>query len=498
LLRMAEMELERAANDASMNVDARFSCALDPSSATPLRHVWEHTVGSGHATLALRADWRRQLTRCRRELGFRHVRFHGLLSDDMGTLVNEDDALVYSFFNADQICDFLLSIEMRPFVELSFMPTALASKRDEVFHYHGNITPPKDYRAWETLVARLVGHWVERYGVEEVRRWYFEVWNEPNLKSFWTGRKDAYFRLYRHAARAIKGIDQELSVGGPATAKNAWIDDFLAFGEEHGVPIDFISTHHYPTDAFGRPGDDTIGQLALAPRSVLREQAAKARSEAGGKPLYYTEWSSSSNPFDDLHDEPYAAAFIVKAAMEARDLVQGYSYWTFSDIFEENYFASKAFHGGFGLLTIDGVAKPAYRAFELLHRLGDRLCAVAGEHPTVDVWVTRTGRHVTVLVTNGAMPRHAIRRELVVVELRGAMGARSAFAERIDDDHANPRRAWRDMGQPERPMPGQVAELERASALVRTPVSWRSGADGLVFEVEVPPQGTVLLTVELS
>jgi len=482
----------------STDVNSRFSCALDPSAATALPHVWEHTVGSGHATLALRADWQRQLTRCHRELGFRHVRFHGLLSDDMGTLVNEDNSLVYSFFNADQICDFLLSIGMRPFVELSFMPTALASKDDEVFHYRGNVTPPKDYRGWETLVTKLVRHWMDRYGPDEVRRWYFEVWNEPNLKAFWTGRKDAYFRLYQHTARAIKGVDGELAVGGPATAKNAWIGDFVEFCEENGVPIDFISTHHYPTDAFGKPGDDTVSQLAQSRRSVLREQATKARSEAGHKPLYYTEWSTSSNPFDELHDWPYAAAFIVKAEMEVRNLVQGYSYWTFSDIFEENYFASRAFHGGFGLLTIDGVPKPAYRAFELLHRLGDQIHAVEGEHPTVDVWVTSENRRVTVLVTNGALPRHPIRRELVVLELRGARGAQSAFVERIDDDHANPRRAWLEMGLPERPLPRQVAELESASALIRTPVSARRGADGLVFELDVPPQGTVLLTVELS
>jgi xylan 1,4-beta-xylosidase len=107
-------------------MDAQFSCNVSgPSTALP--HFWEHTIGSGHAPLALRADWQQQMRRCREELGFRHVRFHGLLSDDMGTLVCEDDQLLYSFFNADQVFDFLLSIGMKPFVELSFMPTALAS-----------------------------------------------------------------------------------------------------------------------------------------------------------------------------------------------------------------------------------------------------------------------------------------------------------------------------------------------------------------------------------
>jgi xylan 1,4-beta-xylosidase len=477
---------------------ARFTCVLDAARASALPHVWEHTIGSGHATLALRADWQRQLTRCRRELGFAHVRFHGLLCDDMGTLVRERDALVTSWFNADQIFDFLLSINMRPFVELSFMPSAIASGGDTVFHYRGNITPPAHDAEWTTLIGELVQHWVERYGVGEVRRWLFEIWNEPNLGAFWTGTQAQYFQLYAGAAHAIKAVDSSLVVGGPATAANAWIPELLAFCAAAAVPIDFVSTHHYPTDAFGQPGDDTVSQLADSRRSILRDQAREARREAGGVPLYYTEWSTSSNPFDELHDQPYAAAFIVKTALEVGDLVAGYSYWTFSDIFEENYFASGAFHGGFGLLTIDGVPKPAYRAFELLHRLGDRIYPVDGVHDTVDAWVTRDARRVTILVTNGALPRHPIRTEIVTIELRGIGAIAFATLERIDDDHANPRRAWLAMGQPERPLPRQVAALEAASELVVQPASFEVDGDRAMFTLAMPAQGTTLITIEVA
>jgi len=477
--------------------EARFSCDVVAATASPLPHVWEHTIGSGHATLALRADWQRQLTRSHRELGFEHVRFHGILSDDVGTLVCENDALVYSFYNADQICDFLLSIGMRPFVELSFMPTALASNDDTVSHYRANVTPPKSYGAWATLIGKLVRHWVERYGVDEVRRWLFEIWNDPNLAAFWKGNQTDYFRLYEHAARAIKQVDAELAVGGPATANNAWIPEFLTFCDSAAVPVDFVSTHHYPTDAFGKPGDDTLTQLADSRRSVLREEATKVAREAHGKPLYYTEWSTSSNPFDELHDQPYAAAFIINTVLEARGIVEGYSYWTFSDIFEENYFSSKSFHGGFGLLTVDGVAKPAYRAFELLHRLGDQMLAVEGTHETVDVWVARKDRRLTILVTNGALPRHPVRTERVRLEVHGLTRLVAAVVERIDDDHANARRAWLEMGQPERPLPHELARLETASALVAEPAAYTIDGEAAVFDVVVPPQGTALLTLEL-
>jgi len=120
-----------------------LTCDLS-GATTPLPHFWEHTVGSGHAPLALRADWQTQLKKAHSELGFRHVRFHGILSHPMDTLICQNEEFLYSFFNADQIFDFLLSIGMKPFVELSFMPVALASANKTVFHYNSNVTPPKD------------------------------------------------------------------------------------------------------------------------------------------------------------------------------------------------------------------------------------------------------------------------------------------------------------------------------------------------------------------
>src|SRR3989454_3350335 len=216
-----------------------FFCNL-AETATPFPHFWEHMVGSDHAPVALRADWQRQLMRCHSELGFQYVRFHGLLSDDMGTLVREENKLCYSFFNADQVFDFLLSIGMRPFVELSFMPTALASGNKTVFNYKANITPPREYKQWATLISRLVSHCVQRYGAAEVREWFFEVWNEPNLRAFWTGTQRDYFKLYRYTADAIKNVDESIRVGGPATAKSEWIEEFVDFCERNKVPADFI------------------------------------------------------------------------------------------------------------------------------------------------------------------------------------------------------------------------------------------------------------------
>jgi len=472
-----------------------FTCQLSET-GSPLTHFWEHTVGSDHAPVALRADWQNQLRRCHDELGFRYVRFHGLLSDDMGTLISHQEKSLYSFFNGDQICDFLLSIGMRPFVELSFMPAALASGRRTVFHYRGNITPPRDYIQWATLINKLVSHWVERYGISELLEWFFEVWNEPNLKAFWTGTQADYFKLYRSTTHAIKSIDGALQVGGPATAANAWIEEFLDFCEKKRLPADFVSTHHYPTDAFGEEGDDTLTQLAKSQRSILREQAQDAKRHARGKPLYYTEWNASSNPRDSLHDEPYSAAFAVKTIMEANGLVEGYSFWTFSDIFEENYFPSKPFHGGFGLLNLHGIPKPVYRAFELLHSLGNESLLVDGLHETVDAWVVRGLNKVTVLLTNHALPRHHLEKQRVRIQLGNAPEPASALVQQIDEDHANPKRLWKEMGAPEYLSSAQLDKLQDASQLKREPVDFGYTHGRIELEVTLPANSVAAIEFE--
>ncbi len=473
-------------------MSAKFSGDLG-ATATALPHFWEHTVGSGHATLALRADWQAQMRRAHDELGMRHVRFHGLLCDDMGTLICQSGELIYSFFNADQIIDFLLSIGMRPFVELSFMPSTLSLGGQTVFHYRANVTPPRDPAQWAVLIRKLTEHWVERYGLDEVRQWFFEVWNEPNLTAFGNGKQSDYFELYRYTVEAIKSVDKSLKVGGPATAANAWIDEFITFCTANNLPADFISTHHYPTDAFGKPGDDTEAQLAASTRSILREQTRAVRKQAGDRPVYYTEWCTSSNPRDAMHDDPYAAAFIVKTILEANGLVQGYSYWTFSDIFEENYFPSVPFHGGFGLQNIHGIAKPAYRAFQLLHGLGTELLPLDGSHATVDAWLVRGDDHMALMLTNFALPRHPIATEQVSFLLKGAVSASQASIQRIDLEHANAKRRWEQMGKPEYLSAAIVEELKAASRLQEEPLSCSVKDGVLTVDLSMPPQSVATI-----
>ena len=291
-------------------------------------------------------------------------------------------------------------------------------------------------------------------------------------------------------------MDAQLRVGGPATAKNEWVEEFLDFCEKNSLPADFVTTHHYPTDAFGSETDDTETQLAKSQRSILREQAQGTRHRARGKPVYYTEWNTSSNPRDPLHDELYAAAFVTKTVMEMSGLVEGYSFWTFTDIFEENYFPSVPFHGGFGLLNLHGIAKPSYRAFELLHHLGTELLPVEGSHENVDAWVVRSEHSLTVLLTNHALPRHPIETEQVQIRLSEAPQRCRAYVERIDHTHANAIRLWREAGAPEYLRGPEVERLQEGSRMRKEPLRCELVNGILYLDILLPPHAVAAITVE--
>ncbi|HSL54284.1 MAG TPA: hypothetical protein VK868_07805, partial [Pyrinomonadaceae bacterium] len=244
--------------------------------------------------------------------------------------------------------------------------------------------------------------------------------------------------------------------------------------------------------------DDTELQLFKSQRGIMREVAQNTRSHARNRPVYYTEWNSSSNPWDPLHDEPYAAAFIASTIMEANGLVDAYAFWTFSDIFEENYLPSKPFHGGFGLLTLHGIPKPGYRAFELLHQLGASQSLVDGLHETVDCSVIQNESSVTVLLTNHTTPGHSIETEDLHIRLDNAPEPVEARIQRIDEDHANAKRLWLEMGQPESLSDKDVERLEKASQVVTEKQSLRYHDGSVFLKVSLPAHAVAAITIDLK
>ncbi len=463
------------------------------SSGKPFLHYWEECVGSGHASLALRADYQSQLKQCHDALGFRFVRFHGILCDDMSTCSGTKE-MPYSFYNVDQIIDYLLSIGMKPLIELSFMPEKLASGDKTIFHYKGNITPPTDYDEWGRLIGALTSHLVDRYGLPEVASWFFEVWNEPNLIYFWSGTKEEYFKLYNYAARAVKAVDSSLRVGGPATAANAWVDELIEYCKAEDVPLDFVSTHHYPTDVALGHYQDMEQCMADTKRGTVTEMAKSVRAQAGDMPLFYTEWHNSPSCRDRYHDDPYAAAFVIKSIADNDGIVDMYSFWTFSDIFEELYFASAPFHGGFGMLNIHGIKKPVYNAFYILHRLGNERLNVTSSDPdaTVECLAVNGDKELGIILYNHDVPLSGIQTHTVKLDVKGISDNAVVRLVRIDDTHLNPKAEWIKLGEPEYLTKEQITHLKDFGELQFTETVINDGQ----LELTIPPQGIIALFIE--
>jgi xylan 1,4-beta-xylosidase len=376
-----------SAQNRTIHVDANR--ILGPHTQVPLR-----CVGAGRANEGLRADWQQQLALVQREIGFQYIRMHGVLHDDMG-VYNEDAKgnPEYNFQYVDALYDALLKLHIRPFVEFTFMPARLASGPQTIFWWKGNITPPKDPAKWNALIRAFVAHYKQRYGEEEIKQWYFEVWNEPDLHNgFFTGSLDDYLALYKNTAEAVKAECPACRVGGPASASPyAFEEAFEKYVVANNVPAEFVASHAYGVKQGFLDADGSAGTvLDPSPDAVNgRMQHSRELLAHSGRPgmeLHFTEWSSSYTPSDPIHDQYHEASYILDKIKRASPYVDSMSYWTFTDIFEEAGPRFTPFHGGFGLLNLEGIRKPAFFAYRFLSQLGEQ--DVASDD--AQSWITRS------------------------------------------------------------------------------------------------------------
>ncbi len=469
----------------------------------PIERTWEVMLGSEHLSYMLTGDLepgfkaagdglRKANKRFHDEFGVQFIRAHGIFMDDLGTY--REDARgnpVYDWTGIDKVYDMLIADGLKPFVELSFMPTPLAFDPDDtIFFYRANTSPPKDYGKWSALVAEFARHLIDRYGREEVESWYFEVWNEPDLKSavigsFWHGTDEEYFHLYDVSARALKQVDPKLRVGGPAAASLSIVDPFLRHvTADPGSPLDFLSVHAYFVPVFTwKPILEKYNRRDL--------------------PVFYTEWGVSPRWGEAINDMPYGAAWLARALIESSQEAAIVSYWTASDYFEELGPPKSLLHGGFGLLGLEEIRKPRYWAFHLLHSLGDRRLhmqgsgdgfgghvqgwAASGEEGSVRVLLCNVSYDQTrpeATVETSALMRH------IALGITGLPPGRRYLVRhyRVDDAHSNVYAAWKSMGQPAWPDARQLAELRRRDSLeLMEPES----------ELAVPPSGNIDLKFDL-
>jgi xylan 1,4-beta-xylosidase len=433
--------------------------------AHPFPHYWEHMFGSGRAILSLRESYRQDLRAVRQITDFKYVRFHAILNDEAG--LYDEDAQghpVYNFSYVDQIYDGLLANGVKPFIELSFMPNKLAaSPVFQAFWYKPDVSPPKDWQRWEELIQAFARHLVKRYGIDEVSTWYFEVWNEPNI-DFWAGKpaQSTYWQLYDHAAFAIKKIDPRLRIGGPATAQAAWVDAFIEHCTQQKMPVDFVSTHVYGNDGakdvFGTNEDIPRDQMVC--RAVGKVHDQIRASSQPHLPLIWSEFNASYKNETEVTDSLYMGPWLAGTVRQCDGLVDIMSYWTFSDVFEEQGVVKTPFYGGFGLLAEDGIPKPAYWAFALLHKLGNQRLDLNSN----SALLTRTPNGSLVMaVWNYAPPGQSGPAKTFTVHFQH-IGAKSVTLWRLDADHGDYHRTYEQMGSPAYPTSTQVQQLREAAA----------------------------------
>lgn len=461
----------------------------------PLPRPWQPMIGSERLSQLLSRDLSggreigtellAALRRVRDEVGVESVRAHAILHDDLAVYREVDGEVVLDFSGVDRVYDLLLSVGLRPVVEIGFMPRDLASDPERtVFEYRGVISPPKDWDRWALLVRSLVAHLLERYG-EQVLGWDFEVWNEANLEVFWTGTREEWMRLYNVTAEAVKAIDPRIAVGGPSSAAAGWVDALLEHARGSGAPVDFVSTHTYgspPLDL--RP---TLARLGFPDARIL-----------------WTEWGVTPTHFHPVNDGTSAATFLLSGMRSAAGRVDALSYWVASDHFEELGRPPRLLHGGFGLITVGGIAKPRYHALRMLGQLGGTELPVTasgdGAQGLVQTWASRRADgSLAILVWAATLDQSkrdgdpALARH-VQLSVAGAAG-RAVLVTRLDREHGDVTTLADRLGVTGWPEGEQWDALRAADTLPAERLEPAVDGRAAVIEFDLPQPGAVLIEV---
>ena len=502
----------------------------------PTDFSWQLGLGNDHAYQLHRTDVCEHIKLAHDELGIKYIRCHGIFDDDMLTYQRMGDCRMFrsvpfnnkieeiNFRQVGHVYDNLLACGVKPFVELSFMPSALASGKKLGLRYDPNITMPKSLVTWGEYIKKFIHFLIDRYGADEVETWYFEVWNEPDLDCFFAGTKKDYFKLYEATVRAIKEVSPKLRVGGPSTSACLWIEDFLNFCKENNVPCDFVSTHHYPGDAFGnfvnfknvkqmfssamdavknhKPLSDTMTNMFFLPddfirwdKGTLARMDDEAKGKVGDMPLFITEWNSMAVFGSPVHDEKYSAAFVVKSCMDLNNTLGGYMFWCCSDIFEEQFMLPKPFVGSFGIVSNDGIPKPNFWGFKILSQLyNKRLTLPMRTNEAVEYAAFVDGDKTQVLVY--AQDQDYFKNETHEISIVVNCKATSVTVQRIDDIHCNPKAEWIRLGKPDNLTPTQVAEIKEKTALKAENVDFVSENGEIRIEISIKTNDVVLLSLE--
>jgi xylan 1,4-beta-xylosidase len=482
-----------------------------------------------------------------------YIRAHHLLTSGTGVAelkwsssnvfsLDANGKPVYDFTITDQTFDEYQKAGVRPFVELGFMPKDLAAEVPGITEYQlhhpkptmagASNNPPKDYAMWGELVRKFTEHLVQRYGREQVRTWYFEVWNEPDIV-YWHGTEAEYLKLYDYAVAGVRAALPEASVGGPSTTgpgsekSSAYLDAFLrhclndkSAADGKRIPLDFISFHPK-----GRP-ETVNGHVRMGLAEELK--AARTGFEIVAKypqfkklPIVLSEadpegcaaCSMKVNPANAYRNGPLYATYTA-AAMKGLFELQDETHVNLAGMLSWSFeFEGKEYFEGFRTLATNGIDKPILNVFRMAGMMsGNRVEASSTGRVAVedilkngvrqasdlDALATGAEREAAVMLWNyhdDDLPAEAAPVRVTVAGIPAGVKRVLLQHYRIDERHSNSYTVWKQMGSPQAPSTEQYARLREAGQLeLLSSPEWLDVSGGeVMISMELPRQATSLL-----
>ncbi|MBC7088414.1 MAG: helix-turn-helix domain-containing protein [Tissierellales bacterium] len=481
----------------SLNVDDKKTQIQD------FKKPWENLITIGYSLEGLRKDIFDNIAKAQKEIGFKFLRFHGVFSDLLGIYGENIKGESYiNFQEIDILFDLLMENKIKPFIELTFIPKKISMEQNGIFLWNDSVKNPYDISKWNNLIDKFIRHLIDRYGINEVKGWYFEVWNEPEIEGvFWDGSREEFFRFFENTFRTIKNISKDLKVDGVGNISfllfTDWVDDFYNYLKSRDIILDFYSFHVYSIDLVEEIQDFKSLKKEI---EINGSDSARYKAKLGDSnnindyidytlnrvnalkgftknEYWITEFNSSTLPNDLLHDTVFMSSFLVKNYIDNFHKVDGIGYWTLTDLNNELSIKKALFHGGFGLITYNGIPKASYNAYILMHELKGEVI-----DKNENYIVLKDAENIYLLFHNyihydqmyenldfskiNELERYNIFEDInlaVEIELKGINGRYKVEQYIVNRKNGSSFDAWVEMGYPEYPDDFQVQYLKSRS-----------------------------------
>lgn len=360
--------------EVSENADVQYIIA-DTYDQQYFTKYWNRMINISRMSDLLMADAQKQILELKEKLGFQYVRFWDIYADELYLNANDPDGN-YNFGRMDRIFDFLHENGIYPYIELGFKPVLLVEYLDEYlrkeerrFIFEDN---PERY---PRFLCGMLSHYINRYGLEEVEKWYFEQWKDERLID---GEDDyqRFFEVFELVYHAIKMFSSKIRVGGGSlhhTFDAPYYESFFTQWKKRVVYPDFLTLYSYPYKKGKKEG--VVDMRRSQNPDYLKDQIREIReiqTRLGFRvsEIHVTEWNSSVSNRNWMNDSCYKGAYIMKNIIDNIGNISLLGYWLGLDLFSQYRDMNCVLNGGVGLLSRDGLRKPAYYAFEFLDKLG--------------------------------------------------------------------------------------------------------------------------------